>query len=131
MELSKQVCSLEQAKRLKELGVEQESLFYWTSDSQPDYYLRQGEITCDDDYSAFTVAELGVMLPIFYVSGKAQDNNYTCAHYQEATVSRKLRDVKSWPGRGKTEAESRAAMLIYLLENGDTTAEEVNKRLNQ
>jgi len=29
MKLEDQVCSLELAKRLKELGVEQESLFYW------------------------------------------------------------------------------------------------------
>ena len=29
----------------------------------------------------------------------------------------------------KTEAEARAAMLIYLLENHPTTPEEVNQRL--
>src|SRR5438093_6486732 len=73
MELSKQGCSLQLARRLKELGVEQQSLFYWVKEvtTQGDNYLiaylygvndtkrRFINIQC----SAFTVAELGEMLP--------------------------------------------------------------------
>ena len=68
MNVKDQVCSLKQAKRLKELGVKQESLFYHfqqTENDDPDV------ISCDIKdffnhaifYSAFTVAELGNMLP--------------------------------------------------------------------
>src|SRR4051812_36893725 len=67
MKLEQQVCSLELAKRLKELGVKQESLYYWNirhiwivlkAIGEP-YITRKPE----DYASAFTVAELGEMLP--------------------------------------------------------------------
>src|SRR5439155_13694049 len=63
--LEKQVCSLDLAKRLKELGVRQESLFIWNYYPHTDGYKLQ----YNPDYgsvlniSAFTVAELGEMLP--------------------------------------------------------------------
>jgi hypothetical protein len=75
MKLVEQVCSLELAKRLKELGVKQESYFYWTT---LEYYVhipgvQEGPTPCvmpgfevdgRNKLSAFTVAELGEILPI-------------------------------------------------------------------
>lgn len=67
MKLEQQVCIVSLAKRLKELGVKQESLFSFVKqDGTEDYYL--GEFP-DNKYdlarhvSAFTVGELGEMLP--------------------------------------------------------------------
>jgi hypothetical protein len=71
--LEKQVVSLELAKRLKELGVKQESLFFWMSikddDGKDCWAVKYGPletfygIPVDENISAFTVAELGEMLP--------------------------------------------------------------------
>jgi hypothetical protein len=81
MELKDQVVSLELAQKLKELGVKQESLFYWL-----EHYVgpasRAGNTPMPPKpkvidaknahkilsynkftYAAFTVAELGEMLP--------------------------------------------------------------------
>src|SRR5450755_2284574 len=80
MEIEKQVCSLELAKRLRELSVKQESLWYWKfvavppfrndgvehaahewklSQNRPDFGDDQEIEDTTDGYSAFTVAELG------------------------------------------------------------------------
>lgn len=63
MKLEDQVVSLELAKRLKELEVMQESLFFWCDNwvhSQDSVYHSP---TSSETFSAFTVAELGEMLP--------------------------------------------------------------------
>lgn len=81
MELTKQVCSLELAKELKELGVPQKSYFYWhhhlgmaidenCNPKEPEDYgyhllTNNGKVEVVDNKqssSAFTVAELGEML---------------------------------------------------------------------
>lgn len=79
MKLEDQVCSLKYAKRLKELGVKQKSLFYWVSsrwdktgnkrhrihEGIPEY--AKGEMGEKYNFleinSAFTASELGEMLP--------------------------------------------------------------------
>jgi hypothetical protein len=74
MELSKQVVSLELSKKLKELGVKQESAFNWCNkvfkrvsegEITIDYYLIYGQDGWVSDVliSAFTAAELGNLLP--------------------------------------------------------------------
>jgi len=82
MKLENQVTSLELSKKLKELGVKQESLFYWESYYLPITTSRHNTLISSKDigakepverrgflvsklirYSAFTVAELGEMLP--------------------------------------------------------------------
>jgi len=74
--LEKQVCSLDLAKRLKELGVKQESVWAWyeTTDRDDKPRLNRFDEHCtvctlpqqqwEEKYSAFTVAELGEMLPL-------------------------------------------------------------------
>lgn len=66
MNLNNQVCSLEFAKRLKELGVKQKSYFKWETNNADHAELFHSKATscCHDYYSAFTVAELLIILPM-------------------------------------------------------------------
>lgn len=63
MKLEEQVCSLELAKKLKELGCRQESAFYWneykvSKDPKKWQYHLQPDFREKRSTSAFTVAEL-------------------------------------------------------------------------
>lgn len=130
MELSNQVCSLELAKQLKELGVKQESLFYWAKDGGiADWEIKSAnelkEIVGDGwtwleeglssgcALSAFTVAELGEMLPEYV--NENQFNSWKIENQWHITYSTR----EKWWHRevSETEADARAKMLIYLLEN--------------
>lgn len=115
MKLEQQVVSLELAKKLKELGVRQESFFYWKSDeSEPylvhkssRYYYSKGKLLA----SAFTVAELGEMLPREYFTFRTineKGRGYFCSDNLELTGD-------NW-AEAPTEADARAKCLIYLIE---------------
>lgn len=118
MKLEQQLTSLELSKKLKELGVKQESYFYWVL--KPTYYefvLRPKEDHQSiepklrknyEQYNAFTVAELGEMLPDYFSSQKRDkiDNDFICWNIKLQVDF-----------RADTEADARAKMLIYLLEN--------------
>ena len=109
-----QVSDLESSRKLKELGVKQESLFYWTKLDLKDWEIQQGieEYSADyfgesipsDGISAYTVAELGEML---------LDNIVTSRHGKQWYTTHENRRVTA-----PTEAGSKAMMLIYLAENG-------------
>ena len=111
MKLENQVCSLELAKKLKELGVKQESYFYW-QEFEGQVALRSAyrgnELPRDDRYSAFTVAELGEMLPMIYTPVKDING------FKEKWLWVNNKAEKHWEN---TEADARAKILIYLLEN--------------
>lgn len=123
MTIEDQVCSLELAKKLKELGVKQVSLFFYFEDRVEAHahhsfenrlYLSNEEINSPDQKyaSAFTVAELGEMLPTGIWSGKQNDEKIVCWNQ---TFQKTLdEDIEFY---GDTEADARAKMLIYLLEN--------------
>jgi len=140
MNLEDQVVSLELAKKLKELGVIQPSIFGWiyhehsetqawackhkelnacwyvirgTNDHKPMLWSQDKEI------AAFTVAELGEMLPqsIIYeeyelILGMAKGINDWITIYYEEEESAPI------DCRDTTLANSMAKMLIYLIENG-------------
>ena len=116
-----QVCSLKLAKKLKELGVEQNSIWYWSNDGDRrdvEFYLvlgikkafRESSPKIDDSktkyYSAFTVAELGKRLPDYTSTWRHPGKIWSCEIADKAFVS-----------GYKSEANARAKMLIYLLEN--------------
>lgn len=133
MDLSKQACTLEQSKKLKALGVRYEaSLSVWHQFQGYKYMLLlRVEDDKEDTIPGFTLSELGLMLPAMYISGYRKDKcSAICCFYEDAAKPRHIGEVSKWEGKGETEAEARAAMLIYLLENNHTTPEEVNTRLN-
>lgn len=120
MTLENQVCSLELSKRLKELGVKQESLFAWQYFSDKEGWnignvgLVPYKWIGNKSFSAFTVAELGEMLPHWI--GTPLNLPFKANYYPE--------NKAGWFGQvnaqgffADTEANARAKMLIYLLEN--------------
>lgn len=125
MELKEQVCSLELAKKLKQLGVKQESIFWWGGISNMGIWCDHVKNELPEKekrfvwYSAFTVAELGEMLPPFVTSEKQLGvaGGWFC-HLDSNPLN--LPMIKN-PHRHEidadTEANARARMLVYLLEN--------------
>lgn len=146
MPLEKQVCSLELAKELKRLGVRQESAFYWygiTNDDGINWQVKLDEWVLTgpqrasefERYSAFTVAELGVAFPnvgclvytcnLTAVVGEQEWRAiYADEHHAGGLMVRHEE-------MALTEADARAKMLCYLLENKIITVDEVNKRLRE
>jgi len=120
MKIENQVCTLEQAKRLKELGVEQVANLYWKEDTDKDRLYDPW--IGGEKYAAFTVAELGVMIgsPI-----GEKVNSYTT----DGATGSYLHGSHITTTHSEHEAHIRADVLIHLLENNIITAEEVNTRL--
>jgi len=124
MKLKDQVCSLKLAKELKELGVKQESLWWWSLRGQMGWtiennFFMKTTATRGKNYcSAFTVAELGEMLPESFHFGKG---NYgwirtiKCADWKRCEARNLNDNDRQIIGfKDKNEANARAKMLIYL-----------------
>jgi hypothetical protein len=109
MNLADQVTNLQLSKRLKELGVKQEGLFAWGyNDDRSDYgiYTKRDIHFMGEDCIAFTVAEIGEMLPYYsYEIVKSfRFYDFICDHL----------DLKF---KADTEADARAKCLVMLIEN--------------
>lgn len=108
MTLQQQVTSKLLSKKLEKLGVHQESIWSWIKRDDGSYGLGMSEYG-PEDYCAFTVAELGEMLKDFPYIHSFYDTNgsgWAVMSYEDYRVQ-----------GVKTEANARAKMLIYLLEN--------------
>lgn len=131
MDVESEVCSLELSKKLEELGVDHDALFYYLNiDGEGKYYVYYNEDMPEDyEYegvpiSAFTSAELGKLLPFLI-----EWQNHTCYlgsmfgytkfgytanvhyHYHDGE------DIIAFDFADENEANARAQMLIYLIEN--------------
>lgn len=113
MKLEDQICSIELSKRLKELGVKQESFFIWTPLQLAAYHsMSKVKEKRGDWISAFTVAELGDMLPPFVTTEK-----YLCKNKPRFnTHEKETIECHSW--HDDKEADARAKMLVHLIEKG-------------
>jgi hypothetical protein len=119
MKLENQVVSLELSKKLKELGVKQISFFYWNSNKNKvvaSYHLGVAPIDFDimGYYSAFTVAELGEMLPESVELGKGWLKIWSA---KTQTGLWRVQLGEEYYEIAETEADARAKLLIHLLEN--------------
>lgn len=134
MKLEQQVCSLELAERLKELGVKQESLFCWKHNTlSPDGPINEwvisqfpGRMSSDYFIAAFTAAELGEMLPPEINGFVFRHEKYRDKQIPLATVTRHSvgyyelgheDEIRFEARYGDSDTEVYARMLIYLLEN--------------
>ena len=129
MKLEKQVCNLELSKKLKELGVKQESLWYWQLNKDGWILVLAEQIVEENDcVSAFTLAELGEMLPAHptresKITGSEEGAKWFAMKYDDEVNkdnSQKIEYVCEFGNnkfRDRNEANARAKMLIYLIEN--------------
>lgn len=132
MKLEQQCVSLELAKKLKELGVKENSYFRWQvwtdieTGRKKKQLVRPGEYNFGDAFPAFTVAELGEMLPSevhFFTSIKNPKRRKNAQHIHFfhgrdwAVNYTGGGAIDNYTQCGETEADVRAKMLIYLIEN--------------
>lgn len=162
MNPDQQCVSLEIARKLKDLNVKQESMFYWCTpkgDFQREEYekydgfslyineehfpyiykdrLYVGGCGCcerdsetEESYSAFTVAELGEILPweIQAESASRKNASLIIQKYTDDWHIAYVTDINLSPCVyiiDKKEANARAKMLIHLIENKIITFGEV------
>jgi hypothetical protein len=136
MKLSDQVCSLELAKKLKEMGIKQESLFVWEYYDENCYAIKYFPYSINNKmtdikiygielYSAFTSSELGEMLP----DTIPYDKHYKLPSKLDICKSHDNRWFVSYSYSSDfylppviasiddKEADALAKVLIYLIEN--------------
>jgi hypothetical protein len=128
MEVEKQVCSFELAKRLQELGVKQKSDFYFCQLAPNVIKVFCSLCLVHRDFgsyekicSALTVAEFGAMLPM-HIQGNEDDRTHN--HGMFFGDFRSIRHSSGWHieyvgcfgMNGDNEADARAKMLIHLIE---------------
>lgn len=121
--LEQQCVSLPFAKRLKELGVEQSSLWYWIEVEgkgtvRIGYCTAENYVPPNTAVAAFTVAELGMMLPINITTngkGIVTDNGDDGVPISSFLSKWEL---------VKTEADGRAQLIIALLESKSLSTNE-------
>ena len=134
MPVEQQVCSHELAKRLAELGVRQESVFWWVDRKLTYTGGRVSHAPLQGGIAAFTAAELGEMSPDDIIipskNGKpythwlrfgryrGAGNRFWCA-YPGGTARTNLEE------RAHPEADARAQLLISLLEHHLLSATEL------
>ena len=134
MKLEDQVCGLENAKKLGELGVKAESHFLRSTwNGKPSKIIEASDRMnhtprCGKWFiPAYTVAELGEML------GKvslAYIQSIWLSEMDKAAIGYAVNCYHpKWKNghfeKADTEADARALMLIYLIENGHVKAEDL------
>lgn len=119
MELEKQVVSLELAKKMKELGFEQNSYCYWCI--EPKGFKNRGwylGTTNDRKYSAYTVAELFALFGNIQI--RLEDSPSNDGNWFIKKGSYKREDgwftMGGWYGEPQNVLSK---MLIYLKEQPD------------
>ena len=119
MNLKDIICDFEYADRLAELGISRESLFGFCNDKRSVSFAHKPHVSLN----SYTVTELGEMLASEHIDNylycdlftEKEEHFYSCGY--EGTVV----------CRDKKEANARAKLLIWLIENDHVNVEELNK----
>lgn len=140
MNLESQVASLDLSKRLHELGVRAPALFYWYSQNEKDWELhvskngqRYSEYNIYQwNYNAYTVAELGMMLPAGISFDKTNGFPYANVLLWHAWADTLFYTMDGYPEKRKlsesklSEADCRAKALIYCIEQKLVMVQDIN-----
>lgn len=128
MNLESQVTSLEISKKLNELEIKQESLFYWEEVEELDgssinniaYIPRGPKVNFVNEsfinggklkfYSAFTASELLELLPKQWIRIEFHGTKYHCFYHY-------MKEERLRLEFGNTLPHALSKMLIYLIEN--------------
>jgi hypothetical protein len=129
MKVENQVCTFDQAKRFDELGLDHDSLFHYARfESEEPFQLTQDVGEAIESYSAYSVAELGEMLPELHESYYSNHLGFwrwqVLEHDAEGDFPFKVSEQGD--GEYDTEAEARADMLIDAIEDDRIKAEAIN-----
>ena len=148
MRIEDQVCTFDQAKKLdKYLPRPYDSLFrYYEINSNgvghlgsklhdifPDDQVEKFDNGSVSAYAAYTVAELGVLLPSsiivssvkYYQKTKKIDHRFQCFYHKAFHDSFGPNGFVPHRDWYQAEAEARAAALIWLIENGYVKVEDL------
>ena len=121
--------NLENAKRLRELGVTKESDFFWELNKVNKYFKGRcvyGDPTDDNEWAiaipAYTADEIGDMLPqsvdcLGYIMLEMDNGTWDCGYAKRGEFT--LYESAD------TIADAMALMLIYLIENNHVKAGEL------
>lgn len=128
MKLEKQCCTVEQAHRLKDLGIKQDSKFshifnhgeYIRTTSKWFFVFHKWT-----QLSAFTVAEMLLMMDAHYFS--TRDEAGLAVYNKNNPYGQHL---LAW-NDGKDIGECIGGLLIERIESGDITIEQINKTIEQ
>lgn len=158
MKLEDQVISLDLAKKLKELGVKQDSYFYWYYSVYADEDLKwkvmqhhrlnmKAKAGKEGLYSAFTFIELLKCIPrkihdcdfeIIFIPRLHGNGNvfidkpeirYRTAHLQKSDPDYKYLHGVSDRNMNSNINSALAKMLIYLIENNLVKVEDINNAI--
>jgi len=118
MNIEDQVVSLEIAKKLKDLGFKQDSLFYWIKVKNIEVYgvsyvinICGTNLEFEKIYSAFTASELGELLPLWFDCAKRETQDWTCRFFDKSSNLHHH-------SFAATMVDAMAKMLIFLIESG-------------
>jgi len=131
MKIEKQITSVEISKKLKELGMIQDSIFYWWKLMEVDKDFTLVNPSLDrrtvqsyidayptaEMYSAFTVSELGEILPINYYTMRNNWGEWTPCFDDKAVDLNKAPAYIS--NAGINEVDLRGKMIIHLIGTGN------------
>lgn len=131
MKIESQVCSLGLAEKLKELGVKQESYFAWylipikdnrgeVAETQLGRNTKPMRRHANDSCSAFTIAELGEMLPELYYSSDGTEYELQSLKMNKrwyVQYGNREEENIAFSEDDQSEADARAKMVVHLIKN--------------
>jgi hypothetical protein len=110
MTLENQVVNKELAEKMKELGFDQYSYFVWVKNYDR-WEVSRENLTTEEWYPAFTVAELGEMLPWDITIHRDINLGWHIVFQANGLTEKDMLFSEDM-----SEANARAKMLIYLAE---------------
>lgn len=132
-------CSLQQSKRLRELGVDAPSMFTHYKTFRNEWSIAYSTGLGHEYYPAYTSGELGEILsavryksagfPMMFTSYCNSSDAVANMLGKWSCMFRNPVDFTNPDIKADTESQARAAMLIHLLENNLITPSQVNNQL--